>query len=386
MDNKLAKLNLLGQYLTASRSEEEVLEMAMLISRDVLGYDHAILRLLEGETLLSKKWIGFPREAADLAIRVGEGITGEAARSGETIIVDDTTADPRFLSGVENCRSELCVPMRYNDRVIGVINVESDEQAFFSAVDARLLETLASQIAAAMETLRLKEELLRAEKLAVVGNMASSILHDIRNDIHQLHISADLLERGGSEERMTMIAGLVRRAGDNIYSLIEDIFEFVKTGQSPLQRKPTTIEDLLAPVIDFATSLSKDAVTVAVSGGRDTIVAVDARRFRRALVNLARNAVEAMPEGGTLAFVIREGEEGKLCLDVTDTGVGIEEDKLHKIWEPLFTYGKQYGTGLGMAIVKKIVEDHGFAIDVTSEPGRGTSFSVVMDTLDRQAP
>ncbi len=384
MDDKLSKVNRLGQFLAASRSEEEVLEMAMVISRDILGYDHAILRLLVGDRLLSRKWTGFPREAAELVITVGEGISGEAARTGQTILVEDTTDDPRFLVGVENCRSELCVPMRYNDRVIGVINVESDEAAFFTQIDIQLLETLAAQVAAAMETSRLREALGRAEKLMVVGNMASSILHDIRNDIHRLNIAADLLERGGNDaDRTVRVAGMVRRSGENIYSLIEDIFEFVKTGATTLRKEMAPLGALLLPVAEFARSLPPGNIDVTTAGPMDIEIDVDSRRFGRALMNLARNAVEAMPDGGTFAIGVEE-KEGRLVVTMADTGVGIDEDKLEKIWEPLFTYGKAHGTGLGMAIVRKIVTDHDCTVHVASIPGQGTTFTLDLTPL-RQA-
>ena len=138
-----------------------------------------------------------------------------------------------FLKGVENCRSELCVPLVYNDKVVGVFNVESDKPGFFTDRDVGLLETLAAQVAAAMETTRLRDELSRAEKLSVVGAMASSILHDIRNDIHQLYISSDLLRNPDIKpERIEKLADTVKSAGENIYGLIEEIFEFVSTGKS----------------------------------------------------------------------------------------------------------------------------------------------------------
>ncbi|MBI4827631.1 MAG: GAF domain-containing protein [Nitrospinae bacterium] len=155
MDKKLEKLNFLGQYLAASRSVEETLDMAMIISKDVLGYDHAMIRLLDGALLRAVKWIGFPREAADLQIHIGEGISGAVAQSGQAILVEDTLKDSRFLKGVENCRSELCAPMLYNDKVIGIFNVESEQPAFFTESDRNILETFAALIAASMESARL---------------------------------------------------------------------------------------------------------------------------------------------------------------------------------------------------------------------------------------
>ncbi|MBI5814775.1 MAG: GAF domain-containing sensor histidine kinase [Nitrospinae bacterium] len=376
MDDKLQKVNFLGQYLTTSRSETQILEMAMLISHDVLGYDHALIRLLNDGELVSRQGIGFPREAADIVIHVGEGISGAVAKTGETILVDDTLNDPRFIKGVENCRSELCVPLKYNDRTIGVFNVESDQPAFFSQRDVQLLETLASQIAAALETARLRDELSRAEKLSVVGKMASSILHDIRNDIHQLNISADLLRRGGmQQETVSRMGDMVRKSSDNIYGLIEDIFDFVRTGHSHLLKKPHLLFPALESVVEQLKGTEHSGVDIQLEADRAIELSMDVRKVRRALVNLVRNGVEAMPAGGTLTIkAVREGEGAVITVD--DTGVGISKDNLRKIWEPLFTHGKANGTGLGMAIVKTIIEDHGWQISVESQEGKGTTFTI----------
>jgi len=375
-NDKLQKVNFLGQYLAASRSENQILEMAMLISHDVLGYDHAIIRLVHGEELLSRQWIGFPREAADRVIRIGEGITGEAAKTGKSILVEDTTTDPRFIKGVENCRSELCVPLVYNERTLGVFNAESDQTAFFTQQDVQLLETLASQIAAALETARLREELLRSEKLSTVGRMASSILHDIRNDIHQLNISSDLLKKDGLKAELTLkVSDMIRKSSDNIYGLIEDIFDFVRTGHSHLALKPQHLCLALDAVAEHIKSTRPANVEVILEAEDDIELSMDMRRVRRVLMNLARNGVEAMPDGGTLRITgKRSGAD--VVISISDTGVGITRENMLKIWEPLFTYGKANGTGLGMAIVKAIVEDHGWKIDVSSEPGKGTKFTI----------
>lgn len=378
MDDKLEKVNFLGGYLASARSERQILDMAIHITRDILGFDHAIIRLLEGDALLTKKYIGFPREAADIIIHLDEGISGEAARNGKSILVDDTTKDPRFIKGVENCRSELCVPIKYDEKTIGIFNVESEKAAFFGERDKNLLETLASQIAAALAATRLRDELARTEKLSILGRMASSILHDIRNDIHHLHISSDLLSRRDvPPERVEKLAGLVKKSADNIYALIEDIFEFVKTGRAKLVKHEESLKDVLEPVAEQAQEFGGGRVDVELTVEPNLTVAMDRRRFRRVMINLTRNAVEAMPTGGRLTITAWRVNDGVEVI-VSDTGVGIPKDNLSKIWEPLFTAGKKEGAGLGMAIVKQIVEDHGWRISVESEEGKGTMFTVRM--------
>jgi signal transduction histidine kinase len=102
---------------------------------------------------------------------------------------------------------------------------------------------------------------------------------------------------------------------------------------------------------------------------------MDDRKILRVLLNLSKNSVEAMPKGGVLSVSADVTDDG-ILIKVSDTGVGILEKHLDKIWEPLFTHGKQKGTGFGMAIVKKIVTEHGWDINVTSNKGQGSIFMI----------
>jgi signal transduction histidine kinase len=376
MENRLEKINFLGRYLSSFRSVDEALEMAMIISQDVLGYDHAMIRLLENDTLKAVKWIGFPREATDLVISVGEGISGEVAQTGRAILVTDTLKDSRFLMGVEGCRSELCVPMTYDGKTVGIINVESEQQGFFTETDRHILETFASQLSASFESARLREELGMAEKMSVVGSFASSILHDIRNDIHLLNISSDLLKKGSTDrERIERVSKIVKKSADNIYGLIEDVFEFVKTGKSSLSKKSVNLDQLLLSVTQQLKEQSPDNIEFKINITDSTDLEMDERRMRRVLLNLGKNGVEAMPDGGMLEFNVRR-EADIVDIKISDTGVGIPKDNIERIWEPLFSYGKKQGTGLGMAIVKQIVNDHGWEVSVESEQGKGSTFTI----------
>jgi len=377
MRDRIEKVNFLGKFLASSRSWDETLEMAMIISQDVLGYDHAIIRLLDQNQILrAVKWIGFPREAVDREIRLGEGITGQAAAQGKSILVRDTTSDPRYIEGVENCLSELCSPMIFDGRIVGVFNVESETAAFFTEDDRHILENFVTQLTAALEATRLRDELGRAEKLSMIGSFASAILHDIRNDIHQLNIGADLLEMAPDDPvRVTNIARKVRKSAENIHDLVGDIFEFVRTGQTSVTRQNVELAPFLESFTTrfMATGRKDIEVKLQVTGAPS--VDADPRRLKRLFLNLANNAVEAMPDGGKLA--ISAGKDGDcVFMEVRDSGKGIATERLDKIWEPFYTHGKREGTGLGMVIIKKIVDDHGWKIMVATEEGKGTCFRI----------
>ncbi|MDH5678539.1 MAG: GAF domain-containing protein [Nitrospinota bacterium] len=380
MRSKIEKVNSLGKYLAAARSREEILDMAMSISQDVLGYDHAMIRLLDEKDILQAvKWIGFPREAANRGIRLGEGITGQAAKMGRSILVEDTTTDPRFIEGVENCRSELCSPMILDGRIIGVINTESETPAFFHEEDRHILENFATQISGALETTRLRNELARAEKLSMIGYFASAILHDIRNDLHQLNIGADLLEMAPDDPaRVETIARKVRKSAENIHDLVGDIFEFVSTGKSLVSRRRLELTPFMESFATRFMATTRKEVNVTMELEGNPVVEADPRRLRRALLNLASNAAEAMPDGGALSIASGK-QDGKVFIEIRDEGKGIDPERLEKIWEPFYTYGKREGTGLGMVIIKKIVDDHGWRIHVASEVGKGTCFRIICD-------
>ncbi|MDH5638220.1 MAG: GAF domain-containing sensor histidine kinase [Nitrospinota bacterium] len=379
MRERIEKVNFLGKFLASSRSLDETLEMAMIISQDVLGYDHAIIRLLDQtQELRAVKWIGFPREAADRTIRLGEGITGQAAEQRKSILVNDTTNDPRYIKGVENCLSELCSPMIFDGNIIGVFNVESETPAFFSDDDRHILENFVTQLASALEATRLRDELGRAEKLSMIGSFASAILHDIRNDIHQLNIGADLLEMAPDDPaRVVTIAQKVRKSAENIHDLVGDIFEFVRTGQTSVTRQKVELAPFMESFTTRLMASSRKDILVNLNVAGSPSVEADPRRLKRLLLNLANNGAEAMPEGGELT--ISAGKEGgAVFMEVRDSGKGIAPDRLNKIWEPFYTHGKREGTGLGMVIIKKIVDDHGWKIMVASEEEKGTCFRITI--------
>jgi signal transduction histidine kinase len=376
MEDKLQKVSFLGRYLAASRTVEEVLEMAMIISQNVLGYDHAIVRMIEHNNLKTVKWIGFPREAADMVIKLGEGISGAVAVEGEPILVPDTAEDSRFLKGVDNCRSELCVPLVYNGKVVGIINIESETPHFFSQQDQSILETFASQITAAVEATKLREELLRVEKLSIVGEFASLILHDIRNDIQRLYMCSDQIASGVPDNpKFLELSNYVQSSAENIYNQIEEVFDFVKTGSSELAIEPNELIHVFEQVELQLNLIVPNKVKVYFECPENIVLNMDKRKIIRVLLNLSKNALEAMPKGGKLRLSVNVSD-GVTLISVEDSGVGILSEHIEKIWEPLFTHGKARGTGFGMAIVKKIITEHGWTISVISKKLVGTVFTI----------
>jgi PAS domain S-box-containing protein len=223
-----------------------------------------------------------------------------------------------------------------------------------------------------------QEQLLRREKLAVLGQLAGSVAHELRHPLGILANAAYFLKMSLSEatdmtrEYLDIISTEVRRSD----KIISDLLSFSQN--RPSQSESATrvrVSDAVAGVM--AEQPPPDGITPAIEEQPEGAEAlVDEQHLRQILTNLVLNAYQAMPDGGTLSVITRrDGEQIRIA--VADTGGGIAPEHLNKLFEPLFTT-KPKGIGLGLAISKNLIEANGGAIGVESEEGQGTTFTLVL--------
>jgi signal transduction histidine kinase len=220
-------------------------------------------------------------------------------------------------------------------------------------------------------------ELMRAERLSLVGTMANSIIHDLKNPIHCIRSCAELVALRQSNAPDSRLVSVINQATDNMLEMIQELLDFAR-GKSSVQlerRSACSIfHELEGPLMQM---VSERVQLIREGTGCLAEVRVDIGRFTRMLLNLIKNSLEAMPDGGLLWLKLRE-DAGRVFFQVSDTGCGIEPELQSKIFEPFVTFGKSNGTGLGMAIVKSIAEAHGGTVRLTSELGIGTSVEVAL--------
>jgi two-component system NtrC family sensor kinase len=226
-----------------------------------------------------------------------------------------------------------------------------------------------------------EHRLIRSERLATVGRMAAQITHEIRNPLASLGLYVELLGDELSEdvEARRLVASIGNEI-DRLSEITETYLRFVRLPRPKLER-----EDLGAvatAVMEFARAeLSKGGISLelSVAAGLPE-VAADENQIRQALLNLVRNAREAMPSGGKLRVEVGPGGAGQVRMSIADTGSGIPAEHLGNIFEPFFST-KEKGTGLGLALVQQILAEHGGRIEVGSAPGGGTVFTLTLPTL-----
>lgn len=226
-----------------------------------------------------------------------------------------------------------------------------------------------------------QRRLVASERLAAIGQMIAVIVHDLRTPISVVRSAGGETSRIGREldhAEIAELGGDVVTESDRMQQICADLLQVTRVSEgrgSPVETDlDPFIADALAHLVEVA---SLQAVKVELDLQAGVTLLIDADRMRRALRNLAQNAIEAMPSGGVLRVESRQCD-GAVQLAVIDSGDGIPVELGDRIFEPFVTAGKSAGSGLGLAIVRKVVEDHGGAISIAKPEGGGTAFHLTL--------
>jgi signal transduction histidine kinase len=225
-----------------------------------------------------------------------------------------------------------------------------------------------------LSTLRAMEARMRqADRLATIGRLSANIAHEIRNPLASLSGAIEALasEECSGEARVRLSA-IVLRESDRLNQIIRDFLSYARP--APLDVRRLDVAEVLDEVLILLEHRSEPGrVKIVRELPPGLVWEVDSQQLRQAVWNLCLNALEATPEGELRLRAAIEG--GRLIIEVTDTGEGIVPEDLLHIFEPFYST-KPRGSGLGLALVHRVVQDHGGDIDVRSAPGFGTTFTV----------
>jgi two-component system sensor histidine kinase PilS (NtrC family) len=228
------------------------------------------------------------------------------------------------------------------------------------------------------ELRRMELQVQRSERLAGIGRLAAGIAHEIRNPLASISGSVEILKSlPGADAEARQLVDIAVREVDRLNRLVTELLDYARPHTEERQR--LDLSEAAAEIGKAFEQERRDRVDVVVEA--EGVVEIDGAsgQLRQVLWNLVRNAADAMPEGGTIRIRAWHEEatlgstEAVLC--VSDSGVGIPREDLDRIFEPFYST-KTGGTGLGLATVARIVEDHRGTIDIVSEPGRGTTFTL----------
>ncbi|MBI2111525.1 MAG: GHKL domain-containing protein [Nitrosarchaeum sp.] len=217
------------------------------------------------------------------------------------------------------------------------------------------------------------QAVLKAERLSAIGELSGRLAHDLRNPLSVMKMSIDLIKQHPADAKIsdsiiTKRLDLIEKSIDRISYQVDDVLDYVRN--SPLKLNTISLRTIILGSIDKI-NVPPD-VTITVSDS-DVILSCDPIKLDAVFINLIVNAIQAIPQGGTIEIQIRSNNDD-IIIDFVDSGVGIPQEFMDKIFEPLFTT-KQKGTGLGLASCKNIIEQHNGKISVKNNP---TTFTITL--------
>jgi PAS domain S-box-containing protein len=326
----------------------------------------------------------------------GDGVVGWVAQTGQPLVLPDVRHDPRYIEGSSETRSEMAAPLAVGDRVIGVINVESARLNAFSADDVHLLSALAGQLAVILDNTQAHQDLAkRAQQLEVAyaelaeverlkEQLVQNLSHELRTPMTYVKGYVELIQDeafGPLPPTLREPLAIVRQKTYIVERLMERIVTLQAVRTETLELEPLTLSDVIQETLDH---WRPKALQAGIEIELDTPtnvppVAADRRQLAEVFDNLLSNAIKFSPKGGQVKVRLRS--EGEFVhAEVTDTGIGIQPDKLPKVFERFYqvdgtTRRRFGGTGVGLALVRQVVEAHGGQVWAESEgPGHGSTF------------
>ncbi len=408
---ELSVLNEFSRVLASTLDSERLTQAALDQIADRFRADGVALMQTNGEDamlhLVQGRFKGDP-QTSPIRIPIDESLAGRVYTERQPALIPDVQTDPRWFL-VANAQIEahpramMIVPLIVQDRAIGVLLVVSQEPDVFSEEDLQSLQALASTLSVALENARLYEDLevllrerertqammIHTEKMAALGRLVASLAHEINNPLQAvlgcLTLAREELEetpdRAYGEGEIASYIDIAEGEIDRISDIVHRMRDFYRPTRNGVQR--TDIHKILEKVLELSmTQLERNKVVIR----RDWAANLPALyatpdHLMQVFLNLLLNAVDAMPDGGELTIRTRlldnELSTPGVRIEFEDNGVGIKPEILSRIFEPFFTT-KPKGSGLGLSISYSIIQAHNGEIRVSSRPGEGTTFTLLL--------
>jgi len=248
------------------------------------------------------------------------------------------------------------------------------------------LQSTHQQLSLAYKQLKeTQNQLIHAEKLSLIGQLSSGIAHEVKNQLNMIGFAELIQETYPEDEKVQKYTGYIMKAGKNIYNLIDEMRRFAKKEQRHYEMEVSSVTDVLERILNFIRFdklLKQRKLTTYFQAHPLTLLNED--KFGQVIVNLLRNAAQATPNNTGEIHIPVTVNENHALIAVQDNGCGISDEHLEKIWESFFTTKGGDGTGLGLDICKRIIEEHHGTITCASQLNIGTTFTISLPIVEKE--
>lgn len=386
----LRAISEISQVLASQRGSEESVHAVVGILRESCEADTACV-LTRGKE--EKGWTVRAvrtRTVPEAEMQISETIIRQSLDEGVAILCRDPIKDERFQGSVsimvEGVTSAICSPLRFDGGFNGVLFLDRRKrQDVFTERELRLTATVANILGLILDRDRIEQESRERERLAVIGEVVANLAHHAKNVIAGLNFGLSNLKTATSRqdyEKLPQYLQLFETQYGRLSELVLNMLSYSKE-RTPIYGRVVVgrlVDDVALPFRERLTQAGMSLVVDCQPPG--LAVWAEESALHRAFLNLLLNSMDALQETGDRPKEIRvtasSGKNGRVEIRFRDTGVGIEADDVEKVFDVFFSRKGAKGTGLGLAVVKKVITEHGGEVSVTSESGSWTEFVVTL--------
>jgi signal transduction histidine kinase len=391
----LARLLQISHQLSSTLRLDDLLSLVMDVATELTNTETASILLVDGSTgqlhFAASTRGEVPR---DIVVPLDNSIAGWVVRHGRSLILNDVQTDERFYANVDEdlefvTRSMLAVPLTTNQGMIGALEVINKlDDSVYTSQDVALMEALASQSAVAIVNVRLFNQ----------SDLIAEIMHEIKTPLMAISAASELLTRPEiPQEKHGDLINMIKKESNRLSTMTKDFLDFARleSGRMRLEQEAVAVQQVIEEVVaisstqaearnieivlQFASDLPTESSTTAVIGDSD--------RLKQVLLNLVSNATKYNVENGRI-IITANCQAECVHIGVADTGPGIEPEDIDHLFERFYRIPGSEGadgSGLGLSVALKIVEEHNGRIEVASTVGEGTTFTIILPLVTTDA-
>jgi PAS domain S-box-containing protein len=392
---ELAALNAIGAAAGAAIELDALFAVTSRNMMRLLGTKWLAIHLFDdqtGDAVLAYRAGGNEEASAKFAhIPADEKLAVVAKTVKHMILRWDELSDEIRARFVAPFAVFLSVPLVAGARVIGAMSTGYENESELVPSHVEVLQAAGAHVAAALQAKRLlddlrksygdlartQEQLVHRERLAALGELAAIVAHEIRNPLGAVFNAIGAIRHqaeASKGSRLATLLAILEEEATRMNDIVGDLLDFARPVSAAL--RPERIESIVTEALDVATHDAAGPITIEHDLDDNLPpVPIDGRLLRQAILNVALNAVQALgSRGGTLTLRMKH-DRGAVCIEISDTGPGIASEHQTRVFEPFFTT-RPSGTGLGLTVVKRIVDVHHGETTLRTEPGKGTTFVI----------
>jgi signal transduction histidine kinase/HAMP domain-containing protein len=361
---------------------------------DLVGAEQSGLMLLEGDSFVHQSpAVGVNKKSIQMLMIPKKLLKQYVIPSNRRALILNGNIDESPCHEADKSlrvKNLMLVWVRHKGELIGIIRVANKRTGNFTDEDAHPLAILANNVSVALENARLyddlkkqmeelqnaHEQLVQAAKLVAIGELASNVAHEINNPLTSVLGYAELIKEEKDINRIMGDIEIIEKESLRAREIVHQLLEFSR--KRSLQIKEVDINAVLEEVVDLIELQIKDTdIIIKKNYGKLPAIEGDENQLKQVFINIINNAAFAMRSEGVLD-IETYARLGNVNVKISDTGDGIHGDFLSRIFEPFFSTKKEKGTGIGLSVSYKIIQSHNGHIDVQSEVGKGSAFTVVL--------